>query len=63
MAIYRCAGVLFADLFRVMENDGTLNILNEVDMFRLHSVFLPRINSTLDSFVELWNNHPSKSDT
>ena len=55
--VYRCVGVLFADLFRKLESDGALNNLNEVDLFCLHSVFLPRINHALDCFVESWNNH------
>lgn len=56
--VHRCVAVLYADLFREMESDGKLSCLNEVDMFCLHAVFLPRINSALDSFVESWNNHP-----
>ena len=30
---------------------------NETDLYCLHFVFLPRINSSLDSFIESWNNH------
>ena len=56
--VQRCVSVLFADLFREMESDAILNCLNEVDMFCLHRVFLPRINSALHSFVESWNNYP-----
>lgn len=41
-----------------MESDGRLSCLNEVDLFCLHTVFLLRNNSALDSFVESWNNHP-----
>ena len=51
--VQRCKSVLFADLFRCMEEN---NILNEVDLFCLHQTFLPRINSA--KFVESWNNHP-----
>ena len=56
--VQRCVSVLFADLFRQMEAEGILSCLNEVDLFCLHTVFLPRINNALDSFVESWNNHP-----
>ena len=45
--VYRCVGVLYADLFREMEVDGRLSCLNEVDLFCLHSVFLPRISIEL----------------
>ena len=60
--VYRCVGVLFADLFREMEGEGNLSCLNEVDLFCLHSVFLPRVNSALNSFVESWNNHALSSE-
>ena len=60
--VQRCVAVLFGDLFRSMEDDGILNSLNEVDLFCLHAVFLPRINSALNSFVECWNNHPLSSE-
>ena len=59
--VHRCVAVLFADLFREMEAEGILSCLNVVDLFCLHTVFLPRINSALDSFVESWNNHPLSS--
>ena len=50
-------GVLFADVLREIECDSALSCLNEMDLFCLHTTFLPRINSALDSFVESWNNH------
>ena len=55
--VYRCVGVIFHNLFRTMEDEGHLDCLNEVDIFCLHYTFLPRINQTLDSFIESWNNH------
>ena len=60
--VHRCIVVLYADLFRRMETDGKLDALNEVDLFCLHIVYLPRINETLDSFVECWNNHPVSTE-
>jgi len=41
-----------------MEDDGSLDCLNEVDMFCLHYALLPRINQALEGFVESWDNHP-----
>lgn len=55
--VYRCVGVLFADTFRQLEDEGLLDPLNEVDLFCLHFVYLPRINRALNEFVESWNNH------
>ena len=54
--VYRCVGVLFADTFRELE-ETNLDPLNEVDMFCLHYVYLPRINAVLEEFIESWNNH------
>ena len=42
-------------MFYSLEDEGILDISNEVDMFCLHLVFLNRINSALKSFVESWN--------
>ena len=49
--VHRCVGVLFADTFRRMEEDGILDCLNEVDMFCLHFTFIPRINACLQSLI------------
>lgn len=59
--VYRCVGVLFADTFRQLECEGNLDSLNEIDLFCLHYVFKPRINSTLKAFRESWNNHSLSS--
>ena len=55
--VYRCVGVTYRDVFTQLEDEGCLDPLNETDLFCLHFVFLPRINSMLRSFQESWNNH------
>ncbi len=55
--VYRCVGVLYHDCFRKLEEEECLDPLNEVDMYCLHYVFMPRVNRTLQSFVDSWNNH------
>ena len=35
---------------------------NEVHVFVLHYVFLPRINHVIASFVQGWNHHPLRSE-
>ena len=60
--VYRCVGILYHDTFRKLEEEGKLDALNEVDLLCLHFIFLPRINTTLKSFVESWNNHPVSSE-
>ena len=55
--VYRCVGVLYHDCFRKLEEEACLDPLNETDMFCLTYIFIPRINVTLQSFVDSWNNH------
>lgn len=40
-----------------MEQQGILDVGNEVHLWALHLVFLPRINKALDIFTNTWNNH------
>ena len=56
--VFRCVAVLFYEAFQFLENDHKLDSLNEIDLWCLHYVFLPRINEALQCFVESWNNHP-----
>ena len=49
--------VTFGNLFCELAEEGHLDVLNEVDMFCLHTVFLPRINKSLSEFAASWNNH------
>ena len=60
--VFRCVGSLYYDTFKNLEDNGKLNPLNEVDMYCLHHAFLPRINASLKSFVESWNNYPVSTE-
>ena len=55
--VFRCIISLFYETFRSLEDEGKLDHLNEVDMYCLHFIFLPRINHALKEFVSSWNNH------
>ena len=55
--VHRCVLKPFADTFRIMESQGILDPLNEVDVFSLHYCFLPIVNKAIESFQEAWNNH------
>lgn len=57
------SGVLchYASLFSHMENQGILNADSEEHLFVLHQVFLPRINQSLNEFVNQCNSHPVSS--
>ena len=58
--VYRC--VLYQDCFRKLEEEGCLDSLNETDLYCLHFIFIPKINTTLENFVESWNNHSLSSE-
>ena len=38
-----------------------LNVDNEVHLFCLHYIYIPRINCALSQFLLAWNNHPLSS--
>lgn len=52
---YRC-------VFGKMEEDGLLDIANDIHLYCLHYVFLPRLNYHLQTFSEAWDNHPLSSE-
>ena len=41
-----------------LEDTNILDIDNEIHLFSLHYVFLPRLNQSLHEFIHMWNNHP-----
>ena len=43
--------------FWYMEDNGYLDISNEIHLYALHLVFVPRINKTLELFCAGWDNH------
>ena len=55
--VHRSVIVTFANAFRQLEDDKQLDPLNEVDIYCLHSTYVPHIQQSLDAFGEAWNNH------
>ena len=60
--VFSSCTVLFYNIFWHMEEERLLDVENEVHMFALHYVFLPRINNALSHFAEAWNCHPLSSE-
>lgn len=58
---FGCTG-LYYDLFSCMEVSGMLDPCNEVDMYALHYVFLPRINKNLDEFAAAHSRAPISTE-
>ncbi len=60
--VHRSVSSTYANMFRSMEGDGILDPLNNVDLYCLHHIFLPRIDKCLAEFQECWNNHDLSSE-
>ncbi|XP_072019067.1 uncharacterized protein [Amphiura filiformis] len=48
--------------FKEFETRGILDPDNELHIFCLHKIYLPRINYLLNSFVDMWNNHRLRTE-
>ena len=51
----------FKSLFYYLEDQNMLDPLNELHLFCLHLVFLPRINLALKEFMLQYNEHPMRT--
>ena len=60
--VYRYVIDQFRNVFSFLEGEGTLESTNELDLYALHYVFMPRINFALDEMVNHWNNHPLRTE-
>ena len=47
----------YQNLFHYMESTGCLNPLDDVHLFALHHVYMPRVNRALAEFTHQHNNH------
>lgn len=59
--VNRIVNSVFKNLFTFMQNCDILDATNEIHIWALHFVFLPRINTCLYEFVSQWNNHSLSS--
>jgi hypothetical protein len=48
---------IYSTVFNILEEMGNLDVNNNVYMFCLHYVFLPRINQSLAKWKSAWNKH------
>ena len=59
--MHQCVTSLYYRLFYYMEEHHLLDPSNELHLYALHYIFLPRINRSLEQFVEGWNHHPIRT--
>ena len=55
--VHRSVTITYAETFQQLENEGVLDPLNEVDLYCLHFIYMPRICKQLSEFQESWNMH------
>jgi len=60
--VYEAVSATYISVFNELENQNILDPLNDMDIFCLHYIFLPRINASLHSFQLAWNNHPLSTE-
>ena len=60
--VKRSVSSLFIHEFCTLQDNETLDPLNNLDIFCLNWVYVPIINRTLEEFRESWNNHPLSTD-
>ena len=57
--VFRCVASTYHALFHAV---GVLDPDNEIDLFALHCLYLPRINNSLEEFTKAWNKHPLRTE-
>ena len=60
--VFRCAAFLFYCIFYALEDAGHLDLDNEMHMYVLHYVFLPRLNFALQEFAGAFNLRPMRTE-
>ena len=55
--VHRSVTKMYYRLFYFLEYHGLLDPLNEMHIFALHFVYLPRIRRSIKLFAAAWNNH------
>jgi hypothetical protein len=59
--MHSSATVLYYKIFYYLEAHDLLNSLDELHLWALHYVFLPRVNRSLTEFQQTWNHHPIRT--
>lgn len=60
--VFQSCIILYYNIFSHLEDLQELNIDNEIHLFCLHYVYLPKVNASLKEFMRAWNSHPMQSE-
>ena len=55
--MHRCVCSVYYRLFYFLEHYEILDPINDAHLYALHYVYIPRINNSLQQFIEAWNSH------
>ncbi|KAI9142597.1 hypothetical protein BKA69DRAFT_1027468 [Paraphysoderma sedebokerense] len=55
--VQKVVGSVYQDIFSQLEQDFGLNVNNQLHLFALHYVYLPRLKQDLEHFRRHWNRH------
>ena len=60
--MHRCVASLYYRFFYYAEHTEGLNTIDNIHIFSLHYVFIPRINHALQEFIGAWNHHGVRTE-
>ncbi|XP_055029219.2 uncharacterized protein [Misgurnus anguillicaudatus] len=53
---------IYYEVLHGLEEDGLLDPSNNMHMFCVHDIFIPRLNDDLTKFSDGWDNHPLRTE-
>ncbi|KAI2665850.1 putative HTH-type transcriptional regulator PH1692 [Labeo rohita] len=53
---------IYYSVLHSLEDDGFLDLSSNMHLFSCHDVFLPRLQASLDTFHDGWDNHPIRTE-
>ena len=60
--LYLGCAYIYYSIFHYLKEQEYLNPVNEIHLYCLHYVFLPRINHHIQQFADGWDNHPIRTE-
>lgn len=60
--LWRGVSNVYYDLLNFLESEGIVDVDNEMHIWVLHYVYIPRINKDLANFTNQWNNHGLRTE-
>jgi len=52
----------YRNIFYMLESDHDMNPSNDLHVYALHYIYIPRVNKSLSEFADGWNHHPLRTE-